>query len=66
MLQIARCKACDTNLNAGSAGELCKACVDKKLSCRVCGKEFVYQDILDDLPIVQCPVCEGRAIDVLE
>jgi hypothetical protein len=49
---------------AGAGGELCAACVAKALSCRVCGREFRYADIVNDLPIVQCPTCEGRAIDV--
>ena len=65
-MQIARCKACDANLDSGGSGSLCLGCVGKRLACRVCGREFVYQDILGDLPIVQCPSCEGRAIDVLE
>lgn len=63
---MARCKACDASLDSGGAGSLCTECVEKRLACRVCGNEFVYQDIFDDLPIVQCPSCEGRAIDLLE
>ena len=60
------CKACDVGLELNDAVELCTSCVVKQLSCRVCGSEFVYQDILKDLPIVQCPSCEGRAVEVLE
>ncbi|MGH7273189.1 MAG: hypothetical protein ACREIQ_01855 [Nitrospiria bacterium] len=62
---MARCKACDANLDPGG-GSLCMECVEKRLACRVCGRKFVHQDILGDLPTVQCPSCEGRAIDVLE
>lgn len=56
------CKACAAPANGAS--ELCEACRAKALSCRVCGHEFRYADILADLPIVQCPTCEGRAVDV--
>ena len=66
---MTQCKACDTSMGSSSsevAVELCTGCVVKQLACRVCGKEFAYQDILDDLPVVQCPSCEGRAIEVLE
>jgi hypothetical protein len=62
---MVRCKACDTSLNGGGAEQLCSGCTVKQLACRVCGREFAYLDILDDLPVVQCPSCEGRAIDVL-
>jgi predicted Zn-ribbon and HTH transcriptional regulator len=48
------------------AEELCGGCAGKALSCRVCGHEFQYADILAQLPITQCPTCEGRAIDVSE
>lgn len=43
---------------------MCRACEGKRLTCRVCGREFSYRDIVDDLPIVQCPTCEGRAVEV--
>ena len=56
------CRACAGPM--AGAGELCSACVAKMLSCRVCGHEFRYADIVTQLPIVQCPTCEGRAIDV--
>lgn len=65
---MTHCKACDIGLNTTGTEmvvELCMGCVVKQLACRVCGKEFAYQDILDDLPVVQCPSCEGRAIEVL-
>ncbi len=62
---MARCKACDAILNGDGSEQLCTDCSGKQLACRVCGKEFAYLDILDDLPVVQCPSCEGRAIDVL-
>jgi len=57
------CRACASPI-AGGGPELCAACVAKALSCRVCGHGFRYADIVTDLPIVQCPTCEGRAIDV--
>ncbi len=60
---MANCRACAGPL-AGSTGELCAACAAKGLTCRVCGHEFRYTDILAALPIVQCPTCEGRAIEV--
>lgn len=59
----AGCLACAGPLG-GAAGPLCAACGAKALSCRVCGHQFQYADILGDLPIVQCPTCEGRAIEV--
>ncbi len=43
---------------------MCRTCEGKRLTCRVCGHEFSYRDIVDDLPIVQCPTCEGRAVEV--
>ncbi len=63
--EIDHCKACDVILDAGGSDGLCMDCAGKQLACRVCGKGFAYQDILNDLPVVQCPSCEGRAIDVL-
>ncbi len=60
---MSNCRACAGPL-AGSTGELCAACGAKGLACRVCGHEFRYADILAALPIVQCPTCEGRAIEV--
>ncbi|MEW6683919.1 MAG: hypothetical protein AB1451_13540 [Nitrospirota bacterium] len=57
------CRACAAPI-AGAEGDLCGSCGAKALSCRVCGHEFRYADIVADLPIVQCPTCEGRAIDV--
>lgn len=57
------CRACAAPMD-GAGGELCAACVAKALSCRVCGHEFRYADIATALPVVQCPTCEGRAIDV--
>ena len=60
---MANCRACAAPIG-GAGEELCGACVAKTLSCRVCGHEFRYVDIVEDLPIVQCPTCEGRAIDV--
>ncbi|GEM_PF-3274033 len=62
---MAQCKACDSGLNEAGSRKLCVDCSGKHLACRVCGKEFTYLDILDDLPVVQCPSCEGRTIDVL-
>jgi hypothetical protein len=59
----AGCRACAGPLGA-AAGTLCASCGAKALSCRVCGHEFRYADILAHLPIVQCPSCEGRAIEV--
>jgi DNA-directed RNA polymerase subunit RPC12/RpoP len=47
-----------------STGRGCAARARKRLTCRVCGREFSYRDIVDDLPIVQCPTCEGRAVEV--
>jgi hypothetical protein len=58
----AGCPACAGPV--GGPGPLCAACGAKALSCRVCGHQFQYADILGDLPIVQCPTCEGRAIEV--
>jgi hypothetical protein len=58
------CRACAAPTDG--ADELCGGCAGKALSCRVCGHEFRYADILAQLPITQCPMCEGRAIDVNE
>lgn len=58
---MASCRACAAPL---TGAELCAACQSKELSCRVCGHQFRYANILADLPIVQCPTCEGRAIEV--
>lgn len=66
---MAQCKACDTELNqekAGGVEGLCGACAAKRLTCRVCGADFSYRDILGELPVVQCPSCEGRTIEVME
>jgi DNA-directed RNA polymerase subunit RPC12/RpoP len=60
---MTQCSACAGVIEANSS-RLCQGCVTKHLTCRVCGREFRYEDILDDLPIVQCPSCEGRAIEV--
>jgi hypothetical protein len=62
---MTQCKACDTGLNGEGSVGLCADCTGKQLACRVCGNEFNYQSILEDLPVVQCPSCEGRAIEVL-
>jgi hypothetical protein len=60
---MAACRACSI---PSAEGDLCAACAAKGLTCRVCGHEFRYADILADLPIVQCPTCEGRAIEVID
>ncbi len=60
---MSQCSACAADVGNG-ASRLCDACERKRLTCRVCGHEFGYRNILDDLPIVQCPTCEGRAIEV--
>lgn len=61
-----QCKVCGAPAGpAGgeSAAQLCSNCMPKQLFCRVCEKEFSYGDILEDLPVVQCPTCQGPAID---
>ena len=66
---MSQCKACGAKadpVESEEVIELCSGCTPKKLSCRVCGYEFTYLDILARLPIVQCPTCEGSAIDELE
>ena len=60
---MAQCRACVKEIGDG-ASRLCQECVDKRLICRVCGREFAYQEIIEALPVVQCPSCEGRAIEV--
>lgn len=60
---MAQCSACVKVIEDG-ASRLCLECGDKRLTCRVCGRDFTYREILDALPIVQCPSCEGRAIEV--
>ena len=58
---MSQCSACAADADGA---RLCRACDGKRLTCRVCGHEFSYRDIVDDLPIVQCPTCEGRAVEV--
>ncbi|MEO6665251.1 MAG: 50S ribosomal protein L32 [Nitrospiria bacterium] len=60
---MSQCRACAAEAD-GTV--VCPSCEEKRLTCRVCSHEFSYRDIADDLPIVQCPICEGRAIEVNE
>ena len=60
---MSQCRACAVEADGA---QLCRTCEGKRLTCRVCGHEFSYRDIVDDLPIVQCPTCEGRAVEVSE
>ena len=64
-----QCKVCGAKTDLAQSEtvvELCGGCTPKKLSCRVCEREFTYLDILNKLPVVQCPSCEGSAIDELD
>jgi len=60
---MTQCSVC-VSVIADTTSRLCFECGNKRLICRVCGREFTYEEILDALPIVQCPSCEGRAIEV--
>lgn len=60
---MAQCGICATAIDENG---LCAACERARLSCRVCGHEFSYRDIVEDLPVVQCPTCESRAVEVSE
>lgn len=66
---MAQCQVCFAPLPEeipADGVELCTRCREKKYACCVCGTEFVNQDILDKLPVFQCPSCEGTAIDEMD